>query len=66
MKKTLTYLIIMALIVVAAFFVYKKMYGSGMFEKKRQDPTLQVETPAAGGNSFASEPATGKSMMFGD
>lgn len=35
MKKMLTYLVIAALLIVAAFFVYKKMYGYGMFEKQQ-------------------------------
>lgn len=66
MKKMLTYLVIAALVVVAAFFVYKKMYGSGMFEKKRPEPALQIETPAAAGNSFGSQPLATKGAMFGD
>ena len=47
MKRMLTYLIIAVLVIAAAFFVYKKMYGSGMFENKQYNKPLIMPGVAA-------------------
>lgn len=54
MKKYLMYLAIAALVVIVAFFAYKKIYGmGGFYAEKRATPVENVEQNAEMGATTA-------------